>query len=1600
MNKQQLSRNHAQMGATIVPDTTSGITLNQPRSIKMFLLLCSFVCSILTVNPVSSFSQCTPPCKDLIANGDFESVSCTGSFTPSSASTIGLNCWSPLTNTPHVYSSPGGTPCGSFGGATAFPDPIGIANIHQMQLASAQFYQPPSSPTWSSNINSIQTTLQTPLVPFTDYTISFWAKSTNSTNSIYASTTSVDISTTDIEFGVSASPVTYVANGFPSLFSSGFFSSYSPIFSSSTSSHSKIRLQADGQWHYYSFTFTYNGAANLRNLMVLDGTYDNYLPAGLNDTHYLWSDFINIDQLSLKPANQTAVFMPPAQVGNCIGKMDLSQFVSVQGGTFYSSASGVLSTSTGATCTNNTFDASALSSYPTTVTFAYVYTTDGCTQVSYGQIRVINKSSPTTTATASHRTVCAGDQVTLTGTASPSSCSYSWTPVGGSNGVDAPTTATTHATPVYTTIYTLVVTDPATLCTAKDTEIVYVPALRLSIDGKNIFCSPWENINLTANVSNGTVTTYTWSASCGSCTPAPNFASGYTTTTGSPSTSSANTIDNFQNVTTEITVIGTEDTYGCEMSATTKAIVPEDGSCVCNSSYTGITAIGTDGVLNTSWNVGGSASFVTYYIDDDVVVEGDITINNATIFIKKNKTITVSPTSSLTLSSTHILTCDGMWNGIYLDHDASLPSNGRLFTLKKNMIEDAYTAISVSYPMTPSDGSKIIDVSNTVFNRNAVAFDIEKYHPAIGFPYVYPFTIQQNVITSRDFSGKYFAGGNSSAMYPLSWPTTITSGTPAGLAYPYNPYTGTTPTNYINNFKPPYTIDAQNAYSTGVGYPFADCKDGAGVTRTGVYLYEVGNTTNTGAANVFSEIQIGIDDYTGSTGNKNVFDNLMFGIQAYNSNFTSVNNAYMNMQLIKTDKTTIIPPTYGGDGVYASGGTSYTGRARVYNNYNTSGNNEFYDCHNGVELRNYTNFVSRNSVMKSTHDATSYNGWTGENGYDLASWKIASIDVGNNNLTNLNNGIKLSVTMTGNASNPQQQAGIIYIDSNIIKTSTNYGTITNEFCNTGITVNNLFSSYSPNPKPSNPKYAQVNILNNVVSDAYNGIYVSAFAQQAVKIDSNRLSLRQYADKSFQYGIEEALCTNSIVRHNDAVVDNYGNTTTLTDVNWKGIYMSNNQNPVVACNMTDGMGTGVEYFGNNPGTRWILNNMYKHKRGLVLNTGQIGIQTGNGSNGTTPSPTPIDNQWLGGTWSSAGTNFTTYNLGLNTTPLFSKLYVRGGTGTTVVTNTSLGNNTANPVPGSYITGTSLVVLSIGGSVTACADVESDKIIKPPFGSKLHEGIAQNLVDSAATPQQRWISQYGVWQAILADSSMADSSAELTMFKSLAAASRYAYITAIEDSITNESYSAALALISDSASYTAPSSWVFDTTTGVVITDDASADNIINNYLKFYYMYINYRTSDTIGLGDSTFLATLAYGCPLYDGLVVYQARTLYSRLFDTLIIFDDNKLCSIADTGAKHSNSSNAAYNNWLNTQRANAQQYILSPNPNNGNITIAQKITDNMPVYAEVWNAVGQAAYKGVMLFDGNMTKLQLEGITPGLYIMLLTDSQGKNYTLKFIVNK
>ena len=79
-------------------------------------------------------------------------------------------------------------------------------------------------------------------------------------------------------------------------------------------------------------------------------------------------------------------------------------------------------------------------------------------------------------------------------------------------------------------------------------------------------------------------------------------------------------------------------------------------------------------------------------------------------------------------------------------------------------------------------------------------------------------------------------------------------------------------------------------------------------------------------------------------------------------------------------------------------------------------------------------------------------------------------------------------------------------------------------------------------------------------------------------------------------------------------------------------------------------------------------------------------------------------------------------------------------------------------------------------------------------------------------------------------------------------------------------------------------------------------------------------------------------------------------------------------------------------------QYTLRPNPNNGVMQLQQQVQDNNPVNATVLSATGAQVYKGTLQFAGGTSKLNLGNITPGLYVLQLTDSKGNDFILKFVI--
>jgi hypothetical protein len=140
------------------------------------------------------------------------------------------------------------------------------------------------------------------------------------------------------------------------------------------------------------------------------------------------------------------------------------------------------------------------------------------------------------------------------------------------------------------------------------------------------------------------------------------------------------------------------------------------------------------------------------------------------------------------------------------------------------------------------------------------------------------------------------------------------------------------------------------------------------------------------------------------------------------------------------------------------------------------------------------------------------------------------------------------------------------------------------------------------------------------------------------------------------------------------------------------------------------------------------------------------------------------------------------------------------------------------------------------------------------------------------------------------------------------------------------------------------------------------------------------------------------CPMHDGMVVYQARALYTLVFDSLKVFDDDHNCGVTyDTGSGE-RKAQPNHGNMPDVFRLKHQKYWLYPNPNNGNLTIAQSVSDIQLVSAKVFNATGITIYKSELQFSQGKAKLQLNGVVPGLYMILLTDSTGNSFTMKFTI--
>jgi hypothetical protein len=295
----------------------------------------------------------------------------------------------------------------------------------------------------------------------------------------------------------------------------------------------------------------------------------------------------------------------------------------------------------GPTTTQNT-NANAAGSYTLRVTSA----TNGCTNTAVTNVTQ-NTINPTANAGMDQNLTCSSPSVTLSGSASPSTCTPVWTGgvTSGSNSYNA--TASNAGT------YTLTVTDPNNGCTSTDevsvTANAGIPTITVSISNTLTCLTSTANTSASTSASSPT---YLWSG--------PSVVSGNNTPNAiidQPGT---------------YTVIVTEIATGCSAFATINAsqdislpniTISSSSSVICSGSSSNLTSNGaTSYTWSTSQNTSSisvSPNTTSSFTVSGTGTNGCINSAIATITVNTTPTLAVIGNTNICKGSSSTLTGSG-----------------------------------------------------------------------------------------------------------------------------------------------------------------------------------------------------------------------------------------------------------------------------------------------------------------------------------------------------------------------------------------------------------------------------------------------------------------------------------------------------------------------------------------------------------------------------------------------------------------------------------------------------------------------------------------------------------------------------------------------------------------------------------------------------------------------------------------------------------------------------------------------------------------------------------------------------------------------------
>ena len=583
----------------------------------------------------------------------------------------------------------------------------------------------------------------------------------------------------------------------------------------------------------------------------------------------------------------------------------------------------------------------------------------------------------------------------------------------------------------------------------------------------------------------------------------------------------------------------------------------------------------------------------------------------------------------------------------------------------------------------------------------------------------------------------------------------------------------------------------------------------------------------------------------------------------------------------------------------------------------------FNACHTGIRSFDH----ARLSVSSNTVNGTGYPG----SAFARITGNTKHTSIGYNTINNVEAGIVAT------------SCGLLFFENNVIDLEVQPGTgytLKQNNLSLGIGVYN-FNYVIPE--------SLIRIKNNTIKHANTGIHVE-FAKAEIHLNEIEdlndnlppppANCAPFCPPPSQaHGIRVLNADDHVVIVENKVKLDLNNYSSSPEDNVRviGIAMENSTSilpPAIECNTISGSGIGLKFVGSNHASTDVeKNSMQDHFYGFVLANngfiGDVGSVTAAGDNEWNWTPNFPESHTFAD--NSNGNNCIIYyrNTG-NFNPSIDQLrdFING---------TAINKSATTSPNGSGCSAPQLRVKS-GGNASSI-----------DFAKALTRGRRNYMVQAADSNVR--LNRQLIYRQLLNDSAMAAD----TAFKAFA------------DSVKNTQLGKAFGKNTRAVS-----------ATGLDHFDkDIQIVSAISNRIE---------TGQSLSSSDSSDLRKIAYACPFYKGIAVYQARHILYSMGHSLIYNDCELVEKQSKTPVKRLK------------ELDDDKEVLIYPNPSNGAINIRFEITKNQIVIFELIDILGKKQEE-MRLTEGNLHQIQLTNKQRGIYFYRLVNEDSVLKTGKLIIN-